>query len=86
MAWYDQTAIYLPVQRIREASGQTLKAQQIVKALTDRDLLAKRQNTKRATVRHVPGIGRIDAYALKRQEFGRRSAWQDSLLGAEDDR
>lgn len=86
VAWYDQSAIYLPVGRIREASGETLKAQQIVKALIDRDLLAKRHNDKRASVRHVPGIGRIDAYALKRQEFGRRSAWQTSPLGAEDDR
>lgn len=86
VAWYDQTAIYLPVQRIREASGETLKAQQIVKALTDRDLLAKRHNSKRASVRHVPEVGRIDAYALKRQEFGRRSAWQSSELGSEDDR
>jgi hypothetical protein len=86
VAWYDQTAIYLPVQRIREASGETLKAQQIVKALTDRDLLAKRHNSKRASVRHVPEVGRIDAYALKRQEFGRRSAWLSSELGREDDR
>lgn len=85
VAWYDQTAIYLPVQRIREASGETLKAQQIVKALTDRDLLAKRHNSKRASVRHVPEVGRIDAYALKRQEFGRRSAWQSSPIGGEDD-
>jgi hypothetical protein len=28
-------------------------------------------------VRWVPKIGRIDAYALKRSEFGRRSAWTD---------
>jgi len=85
VAWYDATAIYLPVQRLREASGETLKAQQIVKALIDRDLLAKRHNNKRATVRHVPEVGRIDAYALKRQEFGRRSAWQGSQVDGEDE-
>jgi|GEM_PF-2239626 len=86
VAWYDQAAIYLPVQRIREASGETLKAQQIVKALSDRDLLAKRTDTKRVSVRYVPQIGRIDAYALKRQEFGRQSAWQSMPLGMEDAR
>lgn len=86
VAWYDETAIYLPVQRIREASGETLKAQQIVKALTDRDLLAKRHDGKRASVRWVPQVGRIDAYALKRQELGRQSAWRSSPLGMEDDR
>jgi hypothetical protein len=81
VAWYDDTAIYLPVQRIREASGETLKAQQIVKALTDRDLLADRQDKRRATVRWIPKIGRIDAYALKRREFGRSFIW----AGAEED-
>ena len=73
------------MQRLREASGETRKAQQIVKALTDRDLLAKRHNNKRAPVRHVPEIGRIDAYALRRQEFGRRSAWQGSQVDGEDE-
>jgi hypothetical protein len=75
VAWYDDTAIYMPVQRLREASGETLKAQQIVKALIERDLLAKRHNQRRAAVRWIPKIGRVDAYALKRIEFGRRQAW-----------
>lgn len=77
VAWYDDAAIYVPAQRLREAAGETLKTQQIVKALADRDLLATRQDQRRATVRWVPKIGRIDAYALKRSEFGRRSAWTD---------
>jgi len=78
VAWYDATAIYVPVQWLRDASGETLKAQQIVKAPVNRDLLAKRHNAHRTTVRHVPEVGRVDAYALKRQEFGRRFAWQGS--------
>ncbi len=75
VAWYDDTAIYMPVQRLREASGETLKAQQVVKALVDRNLLDKRQDGRRAAVRWVPKIGRVDAYALKRSEFGRRQTW-----------
>lgn len=75
VAWYDDTAIYVPVQRLREASGETLKAQQVVKALVERNLLDKRQDNRRAVVRWVPKIGRVDAYALKRSEFGRRQTW-----------
>jgi Domain of unknown function (DUF927)/Toprim domain len=75
VAWYDDAAIYMPVQRLREASGETLKAQQVVKALVDRRLLADRHSGKRAAVRWVPKIGRVDAYALKRSEFGRQSTW-----------
>jgi hypothetical protein len=75
VAWYDDTAIYMPVHRLREASGETLKTQQVVKALVDRNLLDKRQDGRRAAVRWVPKIGRVDAYALKRSEFGRRQTW-----------
>lgn len=75
VAWYDETAIYLPAQRLREASGETLKAQHVVKVLVGRDLLDKRHDSKRAAVRWVPKIGRVDAYALKRSEFGRRLAF-----------
>jgi hypothetical protein len=78
VAWYDEAAIYVPAQRLREASGETLKAQQVVKALVDRDLLAKRHDNRRAAVRWIPKIGRVDAYALKRTEFGRRQAWFDN--------
>jgi hypothetical protein len=63
---------------LREASGETLKAQQVVKALLDRDLLAKRHDNRRAAVRWIPKVGRVDAYALKRTEFGRRQAWFDN--------
>lgn len=75
VAWYDETVIYVPAQRVREAAGETLKTQQVVKALIDRDLLAKRHDARRAAVRWIPHIGRIDCYALKRSDFGRRRTW-----------
>jgi hypothetical protein len=84
VAWYDDSTIYVPAQRLREAAGETLKTQQIVKALADRDLISNRQDQRRATVRWVPKIGRIDAYALKRSEFGRRSSWTDYATEADD--
>lgn len=71
VAWYDRDSIYIPAHRLREAAGETLKAAQISKILTDRDMLSRRHNDKRAIVRFVPGIGRLDAYALKRSELGR---------------
>jgi hypothetical protein len=84
VAWYDDTTIYVPAQRLREAAGETLKTQQIVKALADRELISNRQDQRRATVRWVPKIGRIDAYALKRSEFGRRSSWNSYATEADD--
>jgi Domain of unknown function (DUF927)/Toprim domain len=77
VAWYDRDTIYIPAHRLREAAGETLKAAQISKILIDRSMLARRHNDKRATVRFVPGIGRIDAYALKRSELGRSGHWFD---------
>jgi hypothetical protein len=77
LAWYDRDTIYIPAHRLREAAGETLKAVQISKILIDRDMLARRHNNKRAVIRFVPGIGRIDAYALKRSELGRSGHWFD---------
>ena len=71
LAWYDETAIYIPTQRLREAAGETLKTQHIVKALEDRDMLAHRHDARRAAVRWVPKIGKLDCYALRRNAFGR---------------
>lgn len=71
VAWYDHDAIYIPAHRLREAAGGTLKAAQITKILIDRDMVARRHNDKRAIIRFVSGIGRIDAYALKRSKLGR---------------
>ncbi|CAA7614957.1 DUF927 domain-containing protein [Magnetospirillum sp. SS-4] len=77
VAWYDRDAIYIPAHRLREAAGETLKAAQISRILTDRDMLARRGDEKRAAIRYIPGIGRIDAYALKRSELGRSGRWVD---------
>ncbi|MGE3405075.1 MAG: hypothetical protein AB7K63_20985, partial [Vicinamibacterales bacterium] len=71
VAWYDETAIYVPTQRLREAVGETVKAQHVVKALTDRNLLARRHDEKRAAVQWVPKVGKVQCYALRRDAFGR---------------
>jgi hypothetical protein len=74
LAWYDADAVYLPTQRLREAVGSVLKAQQIVKVLVERGLLARRHNDQRAAVQWVPRFGRLQCYALKRSMFGRSSS------------
>jgi hypothetical protein len=70
VAWYDNSAVYIPKARIREASGNALKESQIGAALDHRGLLAARPEDDRFYVRWVPKIGRIAAYALRRSEFG----------------
>jgi hypothetical protein len=71
VAWYDETAIYIPTNRIREASGNALKHSQIGAVLDKHDLLAARPEPDRFHVRWVPHIGKVSAYAVSRREFGR---------------
>jgi putative DNA primase/helicase len=71
LAWYDDKVIYIPKARIREAAGNTLKESEIGAILARRELLAARPESDRYTVRWVPKVGKIPAYALSRSEFGR---------------
>ena len=77
LAWYDATAIYIPTERLREAAGETLKTQHIVRALEERDMLARRHDAKRAAVRWVPKVGQLHCYALRRAAFGRTNRQHD---------
>jgi hypothetical protein len=74
VAWYDNSAVYLPTERIREAAGGALKELLIAKALNERGLLAKRGSTTRLAVGYVPKVGYIQAYALSRTHFGRSTS------------
>ncbi|MBI1209752.1 MAG: DUF927 domain-containing protein [Azospirillum sp.] len=80
VGWYDDGAIYLPTHRIREAAGNTMKEQQIIRVLVEHDCLLRRHDDKRAAVRWVPKVGRIAAYALKRSAFGRSNRTSDPDL------
>jgi hypothetical protein len=71
VAWYDADTVYLPGKRIREAAGGVLKEQHIVRMLSERNLLARRHDAKRIALRTVPHVGKVDVYALRRDEFGR---------------
>lgn len=71
VAWYDADAVYVPVSRAREAAGGAVKDQYLGKLLVDRGFLTRRHDERRAAIRTVPEVGKIDAYALKLSEFGR---------------
>lgn len=71
VAWYDDKAVYIPTNRIAEAAGGALKEQQIGKVLDERQLIERRQSAKRLAVKYIPRVGHVQAYALKRSEFGR---------------
>ena len=68
--WFDDDVIYLTPQAIREATGHVVKERQIGVLLESRDMLAKRDGDH-YTIRHIPKLGKVRAYALKRSEFGR---------------
>ena len=64
--WYDETTVYVPTRRIREATGGALKDREIGRVIERSGLLARRYDDRRVAVRYVPGVGRIDCYALRR--------------------
>jgi hypothetical protein len=70
LAWYDAEAVYIPTKRLREAAGDALTEREIAQALDQRGLLARRHDARRIAVLRVPNVGRVDAYALRRDEFG----------------
>lgn len=71
LAWFDNTAIYIPKGTLREAAGNNLRESEVASILARRGLLAKRTESDRLYVRFVPKVGRVEAYALSRSEFGR---------------
>jgi hypothetical protein len=76
IGWFDDTAVYIPVDRIADAAGGMLSERAIGRMLADRNLLA-RTGKKRLTVNYVPKVGYVSSYALKLTEFGPTAARSD---------
>jgi hypothetical protein len=74
VAWYDADTVYIPTTRLREAAGNVLTEREIAQALDKRGLLARRNDSRRIALRRVPNVGRVDAYAIRRDQFGRAAA------------
>jgi hypothetical protein len=49
MGWYDDTAVYIPKNRLHEAAGKTLKRTQVACILNNNNLLVKKQDADRFT-------------------------------------
>jgi hypothetical protein len=78
VAWHDETTLYRPRARLPEAAGGVLKESAIAETLERRSLLTRREDQYRRHVRYVPKIGKVEAYALKRSEFGRTGLKHDA--------
>ena len=74
LAWYDESAVYLPTGRMAEACGGSLKPEALARVLDGRGLLARRADERRLAIRYINGIGKGSWYALSRAEFGRSTA------------
>lgn len=74
VGWYDKTAVYIPKERMQEATGNALKNSHIGPVLDRRGFLAKRPERDRYCVGWVPKVGSVTCYALSRSEFGRSDA------------
>ena len=71
VGWWDDTAIYLTPDRLKEAAGGTLKEELIAGVLNDAGMLAKTKGGRHLCVSWVPSFGSMKAYALSRNHFGR---------------
>jgi hypothetical protein len=85
VAWYDEKIIYIPSGRLVEAAGVSLSETAIARYLYRKEYLARRTSDERIAVRNVPGIGKLDAYALSRAEF-HSGGDADLLRGVDDER
>ncbi len=66
-AWFDDQAVYIPKGRLVEAGGGMLRQSQIAAILLRGGMLIKRGD--RMYARYVPGVGRLDAYAIRLELF-----------------
>ena len=71
LACYDDTAIYIPKETLREAAGGNLRESQVAPILHRRGLIARRTEGDCLYVRFVPKVGKVQAYALSRAQFAR---------------
>ncbi len=79
VGWFDDDTVYLSDQRLVEAAGVSLKEIEIARALQSRGLLTKRKDKDCLFVAYVPKAGKMKAYALSREQFGRGSDVQVPL-------
>jgi putative DNA primase/helicase len=73
LGWYDEDAVYIRREHLRTAAGGVLKEANIAAILDRGGLLFKKSDASHRYVKFVKRIGAVQAYALSRSKFGRRS-------------
>ena len=68
--WFDGTTVYLPRETLRIAGGNVMTEEATAGILKDREFLTKTEDDRLYT-RYIRGVGKMQAYALKRTSFGR---------------
>lgn len=69
--WFDNAMVYLPRETLRVAAGNIMTEETTAGILAEKELLGKTEGDGRLHIRYVKGVGKTNAYALKRSEFGR---------------
>jgi hypothetical protein len=69
VGWYDDNAIYIPIAHVSEAIDGAMSIPAFVRLLGRRNLLWDRTDDRRAAIRWVPDVGKVDVYALARAAF-----------------
>lgn len=80
VGWHDADAVYIPTSRLREASGGSLKEEAVAKILEDKGFLVRKERDGRLYTRYVPRVGKVNAYALSRSEFGKSNTERDTTM------
>ena len=71
VGWWDDHCVYLTPDRLVEAAGGALKEAAIAKALSEAGMLGKSKTDRNFAIFWVPKVGKLKAYALSREHFGR---------------
>jgi hypothetical protein len=70
VAFYDGSTVYIPKDRLVEAAGGALKETEVAAILKKANALTKTKSAAHSFTNYVTGVGRINAYALCRRQFG----------------
>ncbi|GJE00572.1 bifunctional DNA primase/polymerase [Methylobacterium isbiliense] len=72
--WFDEDAVYVLREKLRAAAGNVMTEEATAGLLRRDGLLWREEKDGRPYLRYVKGLGKVQAYALKRPEFGREAA------------
>jgi len=78
--WFDEDAVYILREGLRGAAGNILTEEATASILRGKEFLQRTEKDVRPYIRYIKGLGKIQAYALKRSEFGREAGASDNVV------